>query len=340
MLRFSLRRLALAALSVWGVATVVFFMSKLIPGDVARVAAGRTATAEQVEQARQALGLDEPIVVQYWDFLVRGSQGDLGQSAFTHQGVAGDIAAVLPTTVQLVLLSMALTVVIAVPLGAAAALHEGRAGDVAARAIMVIGGGVPVFWLAVMVRWLLGAELGWFPISGTNGFGMAPPDVTGFTVLDSAVFGTPAQLFDSIGHLLLPALALCSPFVASLARNVRSNMMTALKSDYIAFAISKGVPSGRIILRHGLRSALGSTLTLVGMQFGWMISSALLVENVFAIPGVGSYLHLGILNQDTFAVLGAVLVIGVVFIVASMAVDIVQIAADPRIRQAQLGKAA
>jgi peptide/nickel transport system permease protein len=252
----------------------------------------------------------------------------------------GDIGAVLPTTIQLVLLGMTLTILIAVPLGVIAALNEGRAGDVAARTIMVIGGGVPVFWLAVMLRWLLGAILGWFPISGINAFGMAPPGVTGFTVLDALVFGDAGEVADSAAHLVLPALALCSPFVATLARNVRSNMMTALKSDYITFAISKGAPVRRVVVRHGLRSALGSSLTLVGMQFGWMISSALLVENVFSLPGLGTYLHNGIVNQDTFAVLGGVLVIGVVFIVASFIVDLLQMAVDPRVRQAQLERAA
>lgn len=339
MFRFISRRLGLAALSIWGVGTIVFFLSKLIPGDVARIAAGRTATAEQVEQVRQMLGLNKPLVAQYWDFLVRAGQGNLGTSAFTHQPVVSDIAAVLPSTVQLVVLGMLFTILIAVPLGVTAAVNEGRAGDIASRMIFVIAGGVPVFWLAIMLRWLLGAIFGWFPISGTNGFGMSPPDVTGFTIIDSLLFGSFGNLTDSVWHLVLPALALSSPFVATLARNVRSNMMTAFKSDYVTFAISKGVPARRVILRHAMRSSMGSTLTLVGMQCGWMISSALLVETVFSLPGVGSYLHAGIVNQDTFSVLGGVLVIGVVFICLALIVDVVQMAIDPRVRFAQLGAA-
>ncbi|MEU5864487.1 ABC transporter permease [Nonomuraea sp. NPDC047529] len=329
---FVLRRIGLALLSAWGVATIVFLMTKLIPGDPARVAAGRFASGEQVEQVRHAMGLDQPLFAQYGTYLARAAAGDLGTSAYTHQGVTGDLAAALPNTVQLVLAGMLITVLVAVPLGVAAAVSQGRAADVAARIILVLAGGVPIFWFAIMLRWTLGFLLGWFPLSGTNAVGLAPPDVTGFTVLDSLLFGDVANVLDSLAHLVLPALALSVPFVATLARNVRSNMITALGSDYIDFAVSKGVPRGQVIVRHALRSAMGSTLTLFGMQFGWMVSASVLVEAVFSFPGVGSYLYKAIVNNDTFAVLGAVLIVGVVFIVSSAVVDLLQMLLDPRVR--------
>jgi peptide/nickel transport system permease protein len=337
MTRFLLRRIGLALFSLWGVATIVFLISKLIPGDVARVAAGRLATPEQVAHMKQVLGLDQPIIVQYLQYLGRLLRGDLGTSIITHQNVVTDLGAVLPTTIQLVALGMFITVVVAAPLGILAAANEGRAGDVAGRIIMVLAGGVPVFWLAIMMRWVLGSLLGWFPISGTNSVGMAPPDVTGFTVIDSLLFGNIGNVVDSVGHLFLPALALSTPFIATLARIIRSNMMTALKSDYVTFAISKGAPRRRVVLHHALRSSLGSVLTIFGMQFGWMFSAAVLVEAVFGLPGVGSYLYQAIFNHDTFSVLAAVFVIGAVFVVTALVVDLFQIVLDPRIRHAQVG---
>ncbi|MDJ0358180.1 ABC transporter permease [Paenarthrobacter sp. PH39-S1] len=339
MVYFIFRRLGLAALSLWGVATIVFVMSRLIPGDIAGVAAGRFASAEQIEHVRETLGLNKPLVVQYWDFLVHAVHGDLGTSAYTHQSVVSGIGAVLPATIQLVVCGMIITILLAVPLGVLSAVNEGRGGDTAIRLILVLEGGVPVFWLAIMLRWIFGSILGWFPISSTNSLNGAPPHVTGFSVLDSLLFGDFSNVLDSVGHLLLPAIALSAPFIATLARNVRSNMMSALKSDYITFAVSKGVPPGRIVIHHGLRSALGSTLTIAGMQFGWMVSSAVLVEAVFSLPGVGSYMYHAIVNHDTFAVLGAVLIIGFVFIVTALIVDLVQMSIDPRVRNVQVGVA-
>lgn len=324
-------------LSLWGVATIVFLMTKLIPGDVARAAAGRYATTEQIEAVRQSLGLDQPVPVQYFQFLARALQGDLGSSAYSFQPITDMLAQVLPMTVQLVALGMLVTIIVAIPLGVIAAVNEGRAGDVASRAILVFAGGVPVFWFAIMARWIFGALLGWAPISGSNSIGMAPPRVTGFTLIDSLVFGTPMQFFDSLSHLALPAIALSLPFVANLARNVRSNMLTALRSDYVGFAAAKGVSFPRIVIKHALRASIGAILTLIGMQIGWMISSAVLVETVFSLQGVGTMMYNAIVNQDTFAVLGAVLVIGTVFIITAFLVDFAQMLLDPRIRRAQVG---
>lgn len=337
MTRFIAKRVGLAALSIWGIITVVFFLTKLIPGDAARIAAGRTATAEQIEQARQRLGLDLPVIQQYLSFLFKAVGGDLGQSASTHQAVTADLANTLPVTLQLVIVSMLVTVVLAVPLGVLAAVQQGRAADIASRVIFVLAGGVPVFWLAILLQWSIGSNLGLFPISGSNGFGMDSPRVTGFTLVDALLAGNAAGFGDSLAHLILPALALAAPFLSTIARNVRSTMIGVLQTDYISFAVSKGASAPRVIIGHGLRSTAGSTLTILGMQFGWMLGAALLVESVFALPGIGVYLNAAVLNQDTFAVLGCVLVIGVVFTVSSLVVDALQIGLDPRVRASHLG---
>jgi ABC-type dipeptide/oligopeptide/nickel transport system permease component len=336
MTMYILKRVGFALLSVWGIITIVFFMTKLVPGDAARIAAGRTATAEQVEQARQRLGLDLPVLEQYFLFLSKAIRGDLGQSASTHQSVTSDLANTVPTTLQLVILTMFVTVLIAVPLGTLSAAVRDTASDVSARIMFVLTGGVPIFWLAILVQWIFASQLGWFPISGANSFGEAPPDVTGFTLVDSVIAGSPAMFWDSLNHLILPALALSAPFMSTIARNVRSNLIGALDTDYVAFAIAKGASPFRVVVHHGLRSTWGSTLTLLGMQFGWMMGAAILVEGIFALPGIGAYLNQAVFNQDTFAVLGCVLVIGVVFTAGSLIVDIVQIWTDPRVRASHL----
>jgi ABC-type dipeptide/oligopeptide/nickel transport system permease component len=336
MSRFLLRRTGLALLSVWGVATLVFFMTKLIPGDAARIAAGRTATAAQVAQARQRLGLDLPMAEQYLRYLGGLLTGNLGWSASTKQPVATDLQIVLPVTLQLVVVTMAITILVAVPLGILAAVRHGTAADGATRLVAILGGGVPVFWLALMLQWGLASRLGWAPISGANGFGTAPPVVTGATLVDSVIAGRPDMFADSLWHLLLPALALSAPFVAVVVRNVRSTMLGVLSTDYIAFAVAKGVPRRRLLVRHALPAAAGSTLTILGMQFGWMLGAALLVESVFAMPGLGMYLHQAVVNQDTFAVLGGVLVTGTVFVLAGLVVDLLQIGIDPRVRASHL----
>lgn len=332
MRRFLLRRLPQTVVSVWGIATVIFLLMKAIPGDPARIAAGRTATPGQVEAARQRLGLDEPLIEQYLGYLGRLLHGDLGTSVVTFQPVTSDLASVLPPTLELVALTMAINLGVAVPLGVIAAVRQGRLADTAIRVIVVLGGGIPVFWLGLMLQYLIGARLGWLPISGKTSYGMESPAVTGFPTLDALLAGNTAGFFDTLAHLVLPAVALSAPFLATVARGIRSSLLGALASDHVVFARAKGGSTRHVVVRHALRSSLTPTLTLLGMQFGWMLGAALLVETVFGLPGVGTYLATSVTSQDTFAVLGAVLVIGVVFVLTNLLVDLAQLALDPRTR--------
>ncbi|ROO86998.1 peptide/nickel transport system permease protein [Actinocorallia herbida] len=332
MSRFLLRRLPQTALSVWGIATVIFFLMQVIPGDPARIAAGRTATPEQVEAARQRLGLDLPILEQYLGYLGRLLHGDLGTSVVTFQPITADLADVLPPTLELVLLTMLVNLCVAVPLGVVAAVRQGRAADTAIRVIVVLGGGVPVFWLGLMLQYLVGTRLGLLPISGRLDYGMDSPVVTGFATVDALLAGNTAGFGNAVAHLILPAIALSAPFLATVARGVRSTLMGTLASDYVVFARAKGGSTARVVVRHALRSALTPTLTIVGLQFGWMLGAALLVESVFGLTGLGTYLSTAVTSQDTFAVLGTVLVIGVVFVFANLLVDLCQLWLDPRVR--------
>ncbi|MBL7492618.1 ABC transporter permease [Frankia sp. AgB1.9] len=340
MRNFVVARLGQAILCVWGVVTIVFALTKVIPGDPARIAAGQTATPAQIEQARAALGLNHPWIVQYLDFIGRAFRGDLGTSTVTHQPVLHDLAQTIPTTIQLVALGLLIIIVLGIPIGVLAAYFENRPVDGGLRVLLAFLGGAPVFWVAILIQFVFAAKLRIVPISGSNDYGLAPAHHTGFTLIDSVVDGNAPAFFNSLTHLLLPAFALAAPFLAHLARNVRTTMIGALRTDYVTFAHSKGLDTRRVVFHHALRATLASSITMLGMQFGWMIGSALLVETVFGLPGVGTYLNQAVLSQDIFAVLGGVLVIGVVFIVSSLIVDLVQIRFDPRVRAAMLAEAA
>jgi ABC-type dipeptide/oligopeptide/nickel transport system permease component len=221
-----------------------------------------------------------------------------------------------------------------------AACFENRPIDSALRIFLAFLGGAPVFWVAILLQFVFASKLRLVPISGSNDFGLTPAHYTGFTLIDSVIHGNAPEFFNSLGHLLLPAFALAAPFLAHLSRNVRTTMIGALRTDFVTFAHSKGLETRRVVFHHALRATLASSVTLLGMQFGWMIGSALLVETVFGLPGVGTYLNQAVLSQDIFAVLGGVMVLGVVFIVSSLIVDLLQIRLDPRVRAAMLAEAA
>ena len=208
------RRVLLAVVSIWGVVTIVFFMSKLIPGNPAAIAAGPGATPEQIAAAEKQLGLDQPVIVQYLNYLRRVVTGDLGQSVTTHQSVASDLAGALPSTLQLVILVLVVNVVVGIPLGTLAAVRRSGAVDGSIRILVVIAGGIPVFWLALIVQYFVASKWRILPISGSNSFGTAPPRVTGFTLIDSLLAGSGPMFVDSLLHLVLPTLVLAAPFVA------------------------------------------------------------------------------------------------------------------------------
>lgn len=332
MTRYVLKRLGLSVVVLAGLVVLAFVMVQILPGDPARAAAGRTATAAQVAQARTTLGLDEPLVVQFVRFIGRLLQGDLGTSVVTHRAVLGDIATVLPSSLELVVAAMLLNVLIGVPLGVLAAYRRGKAADAASRIVALLGAALPVFWLGLLLQLLFAAKLGWLPLYGQLGFGMDVPTVTGATTVDALLAGDWTAFGSAIVHLLLPAVTLAAAFIAVVARTVRSSMITTLDADYVTLARATGASELRVVVRHGLRNALLPVSTILGMQLGWMLGSTVLVESTFNRTGIGAYMVTAVLQNDLYAVIGSILVVGVVFIVANLAVDLVQLWINPRLR--------
>jgi ABC-type dipeptide/oligopeptide/nickel transport system permease component len=332
MARLLLRRLVTSVVVLAGLAVVTFLMTQVLPGDPARAAAGRNATAEQVAAVSARLGLDRPLWDQFVSYLGRLFRGDLGTSVFTQRPVLEDVAAMLPSSVELVLAAMVINIVVAVPLGTYAAWRSGRAADAAARLITLLGAAMPVFWLGLMLQLVFSAQLGVLPLTGQLSFGQQVPAITGMITVDALLAGDPAAFGDAVAHLVLPAITLAASFVAVVARTVRSSMLTALSSDYIALARATGASELRVVVLHGLRNALVPASTILGMQLGWMLGSTVLVESIFGRTGIGAYAVNAVLQNDLYAVIGTVLVIGVVFVLANIAVDLVQLWLNPRLR--------
>lgn len=330
--RLVAKRLVLGIITLLVLTAIVFFISQLVPGDPARVAAGADASLEQIEAARVRLGLDQPVFMQYLIYVGHVLTGDLGTSLTTHSSVVSGLAAALPTTLQIVFLSMTMMVVAAVPAATWAALHRADAADGTLRFANVLAAGIPTFWLALMLQYLLSGKLSLLPVSGVISREFDVQRQTGFTLIDAALSGGFGAFWDAFQHLILPAAVLAVFFGAQLFRALRTELINVMAREHITVARAKGVPKAVLIRKHLLPNAIGPVITILGILFGMMVGFSVLVESVFALPGLGSYLTSAIGAADINALLGAVLVVGVVVVLASLAVDILQALRDPRLR--------
>jgi peptide/nickel transport system permease protein len=329
---YLIRRMASAALTLILLSLVAFAMVKVIPGDEAHVAAGVTATPQQVAAMRVYLGLEKPWPVQYLTFLGHALHGDLGTSISSHTSIASGIRQVLPQTLQLVLVSLLIMIVIAVPAAVASGLRRRRAADTVVRAGVVVAAGLPTFWLALVAQLLLATDLQVFPISGEFGPHVSVPTVTGMSLADALLAGSPAIFWNGFYHLLLPATVLALPFTAQLYRALRTEIIKVSDSEFIDAARAKGLSATRLIAAHVLPNASGPAITILGATVAMMIGSAILVESVFGLGGIGAYLTNAVNNDDRFAVIGGVLVIGAIIVAISFLVDVIQLIRDPRLR--------
>lgn len=331
MIRFLLRRLMFALVSLWALITIVFLMIKVIPGDQAKIAAGEGASPEMIELVRERLGLDQPLVVQYARYLTRLVQGDLGTSTSTFQPIADNLREAFPSTLELVLMSMATVVVFGVSIALLIVANRGGVVDGTVRVVAIAAAGMPLFWIAFMLQ--LGLSGTAIPISGAISPQYVVPKTTGLLLVDALLAGQPAAFGDALLHLVLPVVVLALPQTVVIIRTLRTSMLGEMHEEYILMARSKGASTARILIRHALPNAAVPMVTVLGLQVGYMLSGAVIIESIVARPGVGAYLTNSVLQKDTFAVLGTVLFIGVVVLVASLLVDLFQLAIDPRVRR-------
>jgi peptide/nickel transport system permease protein len=304
MLRYLVRRLLLTIPVLLGVATLVFLLIHFIPGDPAQAMLGEGASQEEVEQLRTRLGLDRPLIVQYGAFLSGVVRGDLGVSLRNDQPVARQIVQRMPATAELAFASMGVAVLVALPLGIMAAVWRGTAIDVGAMTLSLLGISIPNFWLGPLMAIVFAVQLGWLPVGGS---------------------GTPA-------HLVLPAITLGAALAAILARMTRASLLEELSEPYVLAARARGVSRSRAVLHHAFRNSLIPIVTILGLQFGVVLTGAVITETIFAWPGIGRLLIQSIGFRDYPTVQGCVLLIAVSYVGVNLLTDLTYGFLDPRIR--------
>jgi peptide/nickel transport system permease protein len=327
------KRFLSAVATVWAVVTVTFIIVRLVPADPAAAAAGPGASAEQIAQLKHTLGLDKPVPRQYIDFCWGLLHGDFGRSAVTQQSVSHEIAQRLPATLEIVLLSFLVYVVASITAGVVAATIRWRFIDTAIRFGAIAAMAIPVFWLAIVFQIVFFAHLHWLPLDGRlSATTMPPPHVTGFFTIDSILAGQWATFWNSVQHLVLPVGALVLSLAALGTRMTRATMLRELDQPYVRFARAKGIPEWLVVIKHALRNALNPVLTLMGMQFGFLLGGTVLVEVIFSWPGIGLYASDSFNAFDYSPIEALTIVTAVTFVVANMLVDLMYPILDPRVR--------
>jgi ABC-type dipeptide/oligopeptide/nickel transport system permease component len=304
MTRFVLRRLLLTLPVLFGVATLVFSLIHLVPGDPVQAMMGESASPVDVADMRARLGLDRPLLVQYASFMGGALRGDLGRSLRTSEPVTSAIAARMPATLELAVAAMLIAVLIAIPLGIIAAVRAGTRVDHAATTLALLGISMPNFWLGPLLAMVFAVELGWLPVSGRG----------------------------TLAHLVLPAVTLGASLAAIVARMTRASMLEELRELYVLSARARGISRARAVLKHAFRNSLIPIVTVLGLQFGSVLTGAIITETIFAWPGIGRLLVQSITARDYPAVQGCILLIAITYVSVNLLVDVLYGVLDPRIR--------
>jgi len=329
MARFTLTRLASLVGILLGLSVVVFLLQAVVPADPVRAMVGASATPQIVEAKRHELGLDRPLPAQYAQFLSRAVRGDLQMSLHTRRPVRTDIAAFLPATLELAATALAMAVV----LGGALGLLTARGRGTSLRVGLVASASVPAFLLALLLLIVFYAQLRWFPGSGRISAELeAPTGPTGLLTVDGLLAGRLDVVRDALAHLALPALCLALGPAVALGRTLRSSLQTVLGADHIRTARAKGLTERGVLLRHAVRPALNAPLTMTGLQVGMLLAGVVVIESIFAWPGLGLYTARAITSVDFPAIVGVTLVMGAAYVIVNALVDLAQVAADPRLR--------
>jgi len=329
-----LKRLALAVPSLIGVVIVTFLLARALPGDPAAYFAGPAATKEAIEQVRAKLGLDRPLPVQFVRYVSDLARGDLGVSLTTGQPVAWEIRTRLPASAELTLIGLMVAVSVAVPLGILAATRPGSILDHACRVLATAGVSLPVFFTGLILVYVFYYLFGLAPapLGRLGVFFSSPLQVTGFYLIDSALAGDWEVWRASLQQLVLPALTLGLFALAPIARITRASMLAVLASDFVRTARASGLSPFTVIITYGFRNAMLPVVTTLGMVFSFLLGANVLVEKVFAWPGIGSYAVEALVASDFAAVQGFVLTMAALYVVLNLTIDVVYGLIDPRVR--------
>jgi peptide/nickel transport system permease protein len=330
---YLIRRTLLIIPSIFGLILLVFTISRILPGDTALQVLGPRATAQQLMEFRQRYGLDQPIPVQFYYYLMGLMNGNMGLSFRSQRPVIEDIIQRYPATIELTTAAMILAIVVGVAVGTVAATSGRKLVDPASRLFSIYGVSLPEWWTGMLLQLGLAFGLGLFPSTGRYDFSLASPThITGLYVLDSIISLNGPALADSLWHLALPAFVLSLGAMAQIARMTRSSFLEQSSRDYVIFQKASGLPGRIVTYKYMLKCAFSSVLTIIGLTYGFLLGGSFLVESVFAWPGIGYYAVQALLYKDFNAVVGVVLVVGISFAAVNLLVDCLYGALDPRVR--------
>lgn len=348
MTQYLIRRLFSVIPTLLGVTFVIFMFLRLVPGDPAVAMLGEHAAQENVERIREQLGLNRPLFLdkeslkqgdvkgffdsQYLRFLGRLFQGDLGSSIHRRIPIADELKLRFPATVELALLSMAIAILVGLPVGIASAARRNSVLDGVSMVGSLIGVSMPIFWLGLMEIMLFAVVLHWLPSAGRLGHAIEVKTMTGLHLIDSILTGNGEALIDTLKHLAMPALALATIPTAIIARMMRSSMLEVLQEDYVRTAHAKGLRERTVLYRHALKNASLPVVTVIGLQMGNLLAGAVLTETIFAWPGIGKWVYDAILGRDYPVVQGGTLLITIIIAFINLMVDVSYGFLDPRIR--------
>jgi len=335
MKNYIIKRVLLGILVLLGVTVITFFLSRIIPSNPAAQWVGPRATQEQIDQATVELGLDQSIMVQFQTYLKDLLQGDFGNSLRTKQPVTEELKAYIPPTVELVLISTILAIVIGIPLGLNSAKKKDQALDHFCRFFSVGAVSLPTFWVALFLQLIFFRGLGWLPLGGQLDTKIKImyeiPNITGLLLTDSLLTGNMTIFFDALKHIILPAITIALYPIGLVARMTRGAMLEILSEDYIKAARSYGLKERLVLWKYALKNSLGTTVTVLALSIGYTLVNTFLVEAIFSWPGIGSYIATSVMALDYPAIMGVTIFSAFSYIFLNMIADII-IAIDPRVR--------
>jgi peptide/nickel transport system permease protein len=329
----TLSRRILGAIPVLlGISFLVFLLMHIAPGDPISLLLGDDATPTDIERTRRELGLDKPLLVQYWDFLTRAVQGDFGRSLKFNEPVMKLVWERLPATIELAFISLMVAIIIAVPLGVYSAIKHNSLFDHAGMSVALIGVSLPNFWLGIMLIYFLGGQLNLLPVAGRIEYGIEVKPVTHLYLIDTLIAGNLTAFWSALQHLLMPAFTLGTSLAAIVTRISRSSVLEVMRQDFITTARAKGLSEKAVIWRHMLRNAMITIVTILGLQLGALLNGSVITETVFSFPGIGDLLIQSISARDYKLTQVLILFFAVMYFVVNLLTDFLYSWIDPRIK--------
>lgn len=332
MLSYIIKRLLWAIPTLLGVSILVFSMVHLAPGDPALVMLGEHANKEAVDALREQMGLNRPLIEQYYFFITNAIQGNFGISTISGEPVLDEFMERFPATIELSLVALSFATIAGLFAGIISAVKRYSIFDYASMTTALAGVSMPVFWLGLMLIYFFSVELGWLPVSGRLGYEFDIDQVTGLFLVDSILMNDYEAFWDALKHLILPAIALGTIPMAIIARMTRASMIEVMKEDYVRTAKAKGCTKRQVILIHALKNALMPVITVIGLMLGTLFAGAILTETTFSWPGIGKWLVNAVNQRDFPIIQSTTLIIATMFVSVNLIVDLLYAVINPKIR--------